>query len=80
MHVTTIDQRIAEALREAAIDCDIENLDPEQSFRDNGIDSLDVMGLFLAIEEKYDIKFSEAESDAIKTPAALSLALDGKLA
>ena len=77
--MTANDQRIIDALRDAAIDYDAESFSPSLSFRDNGIDSLDVMGLFLAIEEKHGVKFSAAEAEAIKTPAELSLALDRKL-
>ncbi|HEY2345284.1 MAG TPA: acyl carrier protein [Xanthomonadaceae bacterium] len=77
--MTANDQRIVDALQGAGIDYDSDNFSPERSFRDNGIDSLDVMGLFLAIEEKHGVKFSEQEADAIKTPGDLSLALDRKL-
>lgn len=77
--MTANDQRIIDALKGAAIDYDVENFSPSGTFRDNGIDSLDVMGLFLAIEEKHGVKFSEAEADAIRTPAELSAALDRKL-
>jgi acyl carrier protein len=73
------DGEIVAALDEAGIDYDSTAYDPEKSFRDNGIDSLDVMSLFLAIEEKHGIKFSEAESSAIQSPRQLSIALAGKL-
>lgn len=73
------DQRIIDALGDAGIDYDINKFSPSLSFRDNGIDSLDVMGLFLAIEEKHGVKFSATEAEAIKTPAELSLALDRRL-
>lgn len=73
------DQRIIEALTEAGIDYDTEAYDPAKSFRDNGIDSLDVMGLFLTIQEKYGVKFSEAEVPNIKTPLDITIALDRML-
>lgn len=76
--MTVSDQRIIEALNDANIDYDIENYSPNSSFKENGIDSLDVMGLFLAVEEKHGVKFSATEAAAIKTPAALSLKLDQK--
>lgn len=77
--MTAIDQRIIDGLRDAGIDYDVENFSPESSFRDNGIDSLDAMGLFLAIEEKHDVKFTTEEAEAIRSPAELSQALDRKL-
>jgi acyl carrier protein len=45
--------------------------DSNKSFRDNGIDSLDVMTVFLAVEENYGIKISEDESLRINSPAQL---------
>ncbi|MGN6313443.1 MAG: acyl carrier protein [Rhodanobacteraceae bacterium] len=77
--MTTIDQRILDALNRAGIDHDAESFSPDRSFRDNGIDSLDVMGLFLALEETHGVKFSATEAEAINTPAELSLTLDRKL-
>ena len=76
--MTDNDQRVITALRDAGIDYDSENFSASSPFRDNGIDSLDAMSLFLAIEEKYGVKFSTDEAEAIKTPAELSLALDHK--
>lgn len=77
--MTANDQRIITALCDAGIDYDSENFSANSTFRDNGIDSLDVMSLFLALEEKYGVKFSTDEAEAIKTPAELSLAIDHKL-
>ena len=73
------DEEIVEVLNSAGIDFDSTAYDPEKSFHDNSIDSLDVMSLFLAIEEKHGIKFSEAESNAIQSPRQLSTALAEKL-
>ena len=73
------DPRIIKALETAGIDYDPDSLAPGKSFRDIGIDSLDVMGLFLAIEEAHGIKFSEDEANAIGTPVDLITMLDRKL-
>ncbi len=75
----SIDQRIIDALNAAGIDYDQAGYDPAKTFRDNGIDSLDVMSLFLAIEEAFAVKFSESEANTIRTPAEISAALDQKL-
>lgn len=77
--MTVNDQRIIDALRDAGVDYDSEHFSASSTFRDNGIDSLDAMSLFLALEEKYGVKFSTDEAGAIKTPTELSLALDHKL-
>ena len=50
---------------------DMSRFDSNKSFRDNGIDSLDVMTVFLAVEENYGIKISEDESLRINSPAQL---------
>lgn len=46
---------------------DMTAFDPARSFKDNGIDSLDVMNLFLEIEETFDTKFTEEELLEIRT-------------
>lgn len=73
------DEEVVEALKTAAIDYDSAGYDPVRSFRDNGIDSLDVMSLFLAIEEKHGVSFSEEEATAIQNPRQLSVLLAEKL-
>lgn len=75
----TIDQRIIQALTDARIDYNAKGYDPAKTFRDNGIDSLDVMSLLLAVEEKFGIKFSDEDVNAIKTPAAISAELDRRV-
>lgn len=74
------DNRIIGALKKAGIDFDENNFASGQPFRDSNIDSLDVMSLFLTLEEAYGIKFSPEEAGAIGTPDELSSALDRKLA
>lgn len=73
------DEVIKQALDAAEIDYDATGYDPAKTFRDNGIDSLDVMSLFLQIEEKYSVKFTEDDALAVKTPEDLVAALAEKL-
>ena len=40
---------------------------PDLSFKENGIDSLDIFTILLAIEERLNIKFSENETIQIKS-------------
>ncbi len=75
-----IDQRIIDALQAAGIDYNKSIYDPAKSFRNNGIDSLDVMSLLLSLEEAYEIRFTEEEVTLIDTPAEISALLDNKLA
>jgi acyl carrier protein len=73
------DEAIKQALDAAGIDYNATGYDPEKTFRDNGIDSLDVMSLFLEIEEKHGVNFTEEEALAVKTPGDLLSALAEKL-
>jgi len=57
---------------------DISRFDSNKSFRDNGIDSLDVMTVFLAVEENYGIKISEEEALRINSPVQLLQAINAR--
>jgi len=57
---------------------DMSRFDSDKTFRDNGIDSLDVMTVFLAVEENYGIKISEDESLRINSPAQLLSAINAR--
>jgi acyl carrier protein len=46
---------------------DMDRFDPSKSFKENDIDSLDVYTIFLAVEEKLGIKFSDEESSRIQS-------------
>jgi len=58
---------------------DMSRFDSDKTFRDNGIDSLDVMTVFLAVEENYGIKISEDESLRINSPAQLLSAINARI-
>lgn len=73
------DARIIDALNEARIDYDKDRYEQNKTFRENGIDSLDVMSLLLVVEERFGVKFSEEEANIITTPANISSVLDQKL-
>lgn len=50
-----------------------------ESFQENGIDSLDVYTIFLSIEEKYQVKFSEEEVNKIKSIDEITSSLNKKM-
>lgn len=50
---------------------DISKFDPNKTFKENEIDSLDVLGLFLAVEEGLGIKFTEEEVNSINSVAQM---------
>lgn len=41
--------------------------DPEKPLLESGLDSLDVANFFLAVEEKYNIKFTDQDLDGLNT-------------
>ena len=57
---------------------DMTVFDPARSVKDNGIDSLDVMNLFLEIEETFDTKFTEEELLKIHTVNDVLKELDAR--
>ena len=46
--------------------------DTEKPLLECGLDSLDVANFFLALEEKYEIKFTDDELDALNTLSQIS--------
>ncbi len=46
-----------------------EAFDPDRTFAENGIDSLDTMTVLLAIEEAVGAKFSESELEQVQSLA-----------
>lgn len=61
-------ERIKEIFR-AEVDqrIDVLNFDPDVSYLDQGVDSLDRSSVFLAIEEEYDIRISDKEIATLDT-------------
>lgn len=62
----TIEQ-ILEIISSSDVVEDMSNFDPAKTFKENGVDSLDVFTVLLAVEERFEVKFTESESDAIRT-------------
>jgi acyl carrier protein len=62
---------VMEAIAESGVMEDMSKFDPDKTFKENGIDSLDAMSVFLAVEEKFGIKFSEEEVGQINTAAQM---------
>jgi acyl carrier protein len=61
--MATIEQ-LTEIISETGFVDDMASFDPNASFSDNGIDSLDVMTVLLKIEESTGVEFSDKEYDA----------------
>ncbi|MDU1315770.1 MAG: phosphopantetheine-binding protein [Anaerococcus hydrogenalis] len=48
------------------LDIDVEEVDFDKSISDYDIDSIDMLDFIMAIEDKYDIEFSDDELDEIE--------------
>lgn len=65
MNITYED--IISAVESAGLSTDIKGIKGEDSLADFGIDSLERMSFFLAIEEKYDVNFPDDDIDLLNT-------------
>lgn len=61
---------------------DPDNIKPESSFTDDlGADSLDLADLMMAIEERYELEFSNEDTEKFKTVGDVAAAIErGKAA
>ncbi len=62
MKVTQDD--IISVITDANIPVDVNKLDSQKDLVKQGIDSLDMMNFFLALEEKFEVKIGEAEIES----------------
>jgi acyl carrier protein len=60
-------EKIVEVVSSAGVVDDMSKFDPNKSFKENGIDSLDVFTVFLAVEDQLGVKLSEEESIGVKS-------------
>lgn len=58
-------QAIREILDSTGMSADISTFQGDTSFKASGIDSLEMMGMFLAVEERYGIKIPDEDLDAL---------------
>ena len=54
---------ILDMIRKNDIKIDLPTLDHNEQLMDQGFDSLDMVSIFFALEERYKIKISEADID-----------------
>lgn len=60
-------EEILSVVERAGVSVDVSKLKGETSLSKAGIDSLEMMNVFLAIEEKFDIKIPDEDIDALDT-------------
>ena len=58
-------ERILEIIQSAGLGQDLSDFDIHKTFKQNSIDSLDVLTLLLAVEEGLGVKFSDEEINKI---------------
>lgn len=71
-------REIVEIIAATGVVEDMAGFDPVKSWKENGVDSLDVMTLLLAIEEKKQIKISEAEADRVVSAVDLVAVINSR--
>ena len=59
--------KLTEIIAGTGVVPDISKYEPSKTFKENDVDSLDVMDILLAIEEGLGIKFTEDEASEIKS-------------
>lgn len=60
-------EEIISAVQGGGVLVDISGIKGGDSLTDAGIDSLEIMGFFLAIEEKFNVKFPDEDIDSLDT-------------
>ena len=60
-------ENVKEVIAKADILGDVEEMQSDVELSEQGIDSLDVVNVYLLLEEKFDIKIPDEDLDAVKT-------------
>jgi acyl carrier protein len=71
-------EQIVKVIESTGVVSDMSKFDTARTFKENGIDSLDVFTLYLAVEEQLGVSFSEEESTRIKTVDEMVAFLNGR--
>lgn len=60
-------ENIKEIIEEADVLGDVSNMDADTPLREQGIDSLDIVNVYLLIEEKFDVKIPDEDLGKVAT-------------
>lgn len=69
---------VTELIRTLGIDIDMSKFDPRKSFDENGIDSLDMMSIFLAVDEQLGVKLSDDDLAGVTSVVELVKVINTK--
>ena len=71
-------ETIIELMKEAEILIDFDAFEPNKSFVEQGVDSLDLSSLFFLIEEKHGVKIPDSDLESLASVDNLVSYLDDK--
>ena len=73
-------ENIKQAIKQAnVLDDDTATLDNTIDLAEQGIDSLDIVNVYLILEEKFDIKIPDEDLDKVKTVESIIAYINNKL-
>lgn len=73
-------ENIKEVIVEAEVLGDVNEIKSDVALAEQGIDSLDVVNVYLLLEEKFDIKIPDEDLDQVRTIEAIVEYINNKLA
>jgi acyl carrier protein len=65
-------------LREVDRKVDVKNMNPDASISDEGVDSLDSASVFLALEDEYNVKFTDDDIAQLSTLNKIKAFIESK--
>lgn len=72
-------ENIKEVIAEAEVLGDVSDMVNDVPLRDQGIDSLDVVNVYLLLEEKFDVKIPDEDLEQVQTIDAIVEYINSKL-
>jgi len=70
--------KVVEIVAASGLVPDMSKFDPNKTFRENEVDSLDVLSIFLAVEEQLGVKFTDEEASEINSVARMVEIINAK--
>jgi len=65
--MTATQQNIIEIIQEAEVLADVDTIQDDIALGEQGIDSLDIVNIYLLLEEKFEMKIPDEDLDKVKT-------------
>lgn len=73
------DEMLIDILVKSGADVDKQNVKPEQTFKDMGLDSLDMFNFFTQIDDDFEVEVPDEEFEKLDTLEKLRAYLESKL-